>query len=121
MSIPNRPRQRLRTLLDAVRRRWRTQASLRAAGRMAVAAAVPILCGVAIARLFVPDSSAFAILLVATILISLTAAIAVAFKAGVLDLLRPMSDIKVARFIEEQVANLHRTSQAEPLLSLIHI
>ncbi len=66
---------RLRPLLDGVRRRWRTHGGLRLAGRAALAASVPILLAAAIGTFINLSDSALAWLAVVTILAAGAAAV----------------------------------------------
>jgi hypothetical protein len=90
------------------------RAALRAAARIAAAAAIPILCGTVVAGLFDLDSNLLAVLLIATVAAAAVAAIAVGLRNGILDLLRPASDVKVARFVEERVTALRAASIDSP-------
>ncbi len=99
---PTQPRERLRSLFDAVRKRWRTRAGLRVVGRAALAASIPILAAVVAARALTLDGRALGILAAVAILTSLAAAVLVALRAGALDVIRHSPDVKIARFIEER-------------------
>ncbi|HEY7497663.1 MAG TPA: DUF4175 family protein [Vicinamibacterales bacterium] len=104
---------RLRPLLDGVRRRWRAQGGLRLAGRAALAASAPLAAAVVAAR-FIDLSDRALALLVAVALAAAVAAVILTLKRTAF---RPfgdaVSDGRLARFIEERTAAL----SAEPSAS----
>jgi len=104
VSTPTQPRERLRSLLDAVRTRWRTQAVLRVLGRAAFAASMPVAGAAIAARALSLDGAPLSILVATTFVASTAAAILVAFRSGAVAIVRRPSDVRVARFIEERVA-----------------
>jgi hypothetical protein len=89
----------LRSLLSAVRRRWRAEVILRAAGRAAAAAAALLLAALVAAGLLKPGDGALALLVSTLFLAAVAAAAAIAWR-----LPRAPRDPQVARFIEERVA-----------------
>jgi hypothetical protein len=89
----------LRSLLSAVRRRWRAEVILRAGGRAAAAAAALLVAALVAAGLLRPGDGALALLVSALFLAAVAAAAAIAWR-----LPRAPRDRQVARFIEEQVA-----------------
>ena len=102
VSRPTQPRERLRSLLDAVRTRWRTQAGLRVMGRAALAASMPIFAAVIAGRVLALEGTGLGILTTATILTAIVAGILVARRCGAADVIRPGSDVTIARFVEER-------------------
>ena len=97
---------RLRPLLDGVRRRWRTHGGLRLAGRAAVAASVPILLAAAIGTFTNLSDSALAWLAVVTIVTAGAAVALVSRRIGVSPVSGAISDARLARFIEERAVTL---------------
>jgi hypothetical protein len=90
---------KLRSLLLDVRRRWRAEVVLRAAGRGAALAAVPVLAGVGVAAWLAPDGRALTVL-VSTIGLAVLAVVAMtAWRLG-----RGPSNRQIARFVEERAA-----------------
>ena len=102
VSRPTQPRERLRALLEAVRKRWRTQAGLRVMGRAALAAAMPIVAAVIAGRVVALEGTGLGILTTATVVTAIAAGILVALRCGAVDVIRHSSDVKIARFVEER-------------------
>jgi hypothetical protein len=92
------PRDQLRRLLDATRRRWRTRVLLRGLGRAALAASIGLLGGVLVVRAVSPGDALLLLILAATV----TAALAVA-GYFVWQIGHCPDDRRLARFIEERV------------------
>jgi hypothetical protein len=95
-----RSRDDLRLLLASVRRRWRGQVQLRAAGRATATAAAPLFAAVLVAALLPLGDGSLTLLVVASVLAALAGVVLVAsrFPAN-------PTDRQIARFIEEQVAS----------------
>jgi hypothetical protein len=105
VSTPTQPRERLRSLLDAVRARWRMQAVLRVIGRAAFAASMPVAGAAIAARALALDGGPLGILVATTFVAATAAAILVAFRSGAVAIVRRPSDVRMARFVEERVAD----------------
>jgi len=101
------PRDRLQSLLNGVRRRWLAQAALRALGRAALAASVPLLGAVALSMLLDPAGRALVVLAVVLAVMALAAAAAIVWRS-----VRRPTDYQLARFVEERVVALVRESTA---------
>jgi hypothetical protein len=99
------PRDRLQSLLNGVRRRWRAHAALRALGRAALAASVPLLAAVALSMLLDPAGRALAVLTVVMSVMALAAAAVIVWRS-----VRRPTDYQLARFVEERVVDLVRES-----------
>ena len=106
----------LRTLIDAVRRRWFTSRALRVIGVAAAAAAVPF-AAVAVAVWWIPVEG--------SILMALALAACVAAAIAGMLLVRRMphrpSDEATARFIEEQAADMHLARLDDTLVSAVQV
>jgi hypothetical protein len=102
-----RSRDDLRLLLASVRRRWRGQVSLRAAGRAAAIAAAPLFAAAVVARLLPLGDGALILLVLFAVLAALAGAAVIARAIPA----HP-SDRQIARFIEERVAS---DAELEPL------
>ena len=99
----------LRSLLLSVRRRWRAEVALRAAGRGAACAAAPLLLGAAVAAWLTLGDAALMVLSVTICLAALTIAVSTVWRLGRTPgdghLARFVPDDRqVARFIEERAA-----------------
>ena len=112
MTTQRQPRERLQSLLDTVRRRWRAHAALRVLGRAAAAAAVPIAALVPLTALLpLGDGvllAAFAVVALAALAMAAVAAV----RSGGRDLTRRLSDRQIARFVEECTLRLHANGTA---------
>jgi len=93
------PRDPLGSLLTGVRRRWRTQITLRTGGRAAAAASAPVLAAVLLARLVAPSDGALAVLVTTLCLTALAVTVLIVWRTE-----RRPGDRQIARFIEERVA-----------------
>jgi hypothetical protein len=93
--------ERLHDLIGAVRRRWFATAAFRITGLACVAAAVPLLAGLGVFWLAEPSGRALLALAGAATLLSIAAAAAVVSRIE-----RRPDDVRVARYIEERVAEL---------------
>lgn len=100
------PRQRLQSLLDTVRRRWRAHAALRVLGRAAAAGAVPILALVPVTVLLPLGDGVLLAAVAAVVLAAIAASVLVASRCGARELTRRLSDRQIARFVEERAAVL---------------
>jgi hypothetical protein len=89
----------LRSLLLSVRRRWRAEAVLRAVGRGAMLAAVPVLAGVGLAAWLAPGDGALRVLATAMGMAVLAAVAITSWRIG-----RTPRNPQIARFIEERAA-----------------
>jgi hypothetical protein len=86
-------------LLLSVRRRWRAEVVLRAAGRGAACAAAPVLLGAGIARWLAPGDAALMVLSSTVCLAALAAVAVAAWRLG-----HTPGDRQLARFVEERAA-----------------
>ena len=93
--------ERLHGLIGAVRRRWFAKAALRITGLACVAAAVPLLAGLGVFWVMEPSGRALLALAGAATLLSIAAAAAVVWRIE-----RRPDDVRVARYVEERVAEL---------------
>jgi hypothetical protein len=93
--------ERLHGLIGAVRRRWFAAAALRITGLACIAAAVPLLAALGVFWIVQPSGRALLALAGAAALLSLAAALASVWRIE-----RRPDDVRVARFIEERVADL---------------
>jgi Domain of unknown function (DUF4175) len=91
----------LRSLLLRVRRRWRAEAVLRAVGRGAACAAVPVLLGAGVVALRPPGDVALLALSFTVCLAALAAMVVAAWR-----LFHRPGDRQLARFVEERAALL---------------
>lgn len=91
------PAERIRALIVAVRRRWFATVAMRAVGFGAAAAAVPVMAGTFVYRLFDPAGAVLLLLAGAVLLLVLAGAALVAIRIE-----RRPDDRRVARFIEER-------------------
>lgn len=110
------PFDELRTLIDAVRRRWFTSVALRVIGVAAAAAAVP-LAAVAVAVWWSPVEG----LILVTIAVGACAAAVVLATLVVRRMPHRPSDEATARFIEEQAAEMHLARLDDSLVSAMQV
>ena len=89
----------LRSLLLSVRRRWRAEVVLRAVGRGAACAALPVLLGAGIAAWLAPGDAALMVLSFTVCLAALAAVVVAAWRLG-----HTPGDRQLARFVEERAA-----------------
>jgi hypothetical protein len=94
------PHDELRSLLNDVRRRWRSRVVLRLAGRASLAASVPLLAALVLASAFQPRDGILLVVVGALVVSALAAAFHFLRRIGH----RP-SDVQIARFVEERVAD----------------
>jgi hypothetical protein len=91
------PRDQLRRLLDATRRRWRTRVILRGLGRTALAASICLLTGLFVVRVLSPGDALLLLIVAATAAAALAVAGFFIWQIG-----RRPDDRRLARFIEER-------------------
>ena len=101
---------RLRSLLLQVRRRWRTEVLLRALGRVAVFATLPLAAAATVVRWIDPPNSIATILAAAVVLAGITVAALTLWRVK-----RAPGARQVARFVEEQVV-LHDRGRLDDVL-----
>jgi hypothetical protein len=97
---------RLRPLLEGVRRRWRAEGGLRLTGRASLAAAAPLAAAVLLASVVDPSDGTAALLMLVAVAAAIAAAGFVAKQLGFWPSAGRLSDRRLARFIEERAAAL---------------
>jgi hypothetical protein len=102
------PRDQLQSLLNDVRRRWRTSVALRLAGRASLSASICLLAAFALASVLQPRDTA--LLAIVGTLLAIAGGVAFVVLRGFGH--RP-SDARVARFVEERVAAIHGHAQVD--------
>lgn len=112
MTTETQPRERLQSLLDTVRRRWRAHAALRVLGRAAAAAALPVFALVPLTTVLPLGDGALLAAVAAVGLAAVAVAALAAFRGGARDLTRRISHRQVARFVEERTARVHAAGAA---------